>query len=124
MHHTSLISTIVIGLVLAFIFGAIANRLRISPLVGYLLAGVAAGLRAPDTVDVATARFAEHIAAVAPTASVALWLRVADKHYRRGREGNAEGSRRDGGGGANAENDCVAECAATAKAKRTYMPDE
>ena len=32
------------------------------------LAGVAAGLRAPDTVDVATPPLAEHIAAVAPTA--------------------------------------------------------
>jgi Kef-type K+ transport system membrane component KefB len=41
MHHaTPLITTIVGGLVLAFIFGMIANKLRISPLVGYLLAGV------------------------------------------------------------------------------------
>jgi monovalent cation:H+ antiporter-2, CPA2 family len=39
-HHTPLIATIVAGLVLAFIFGAAANRLRLSPLVGYLLAGV------------------------------------------------------------------------------------
>jgi monovalent cation:H+ antiporter-2, CPA2 family len=39
-HHTPLIATIVAGLVLAFIFGAIANRLRLSPLVGYLVAGV------------------------------------------------------------------------------------
>ncbi len=41
MHHaTPLITTIVGGLVLAFILGMIANKLRISPLVGYLLAGV------------------------------------------------------------------------------------
>ena len=39
-HHSPLIFTIVAGLVLAFIFGAIANRLRLSPLVGYLVAGV------------------------------------------------------------------------------------
>jgi CPA2 family monovalent cation:H+ antiporter-2 len=40
MHHaTPLITTIVGGLVLAFILGMIANKLRISPLVGYLLAG-------------------------------------------------------------------------------------
>lgn len=39
MHHaTPLITTIVGGLVLAFILGMIANKLRISPLVGYLLA--------------------------------------------------------------------------------------
>lgn len=40
MHHaTPLITTIVGGLVLAFILGMLANKLRISPLVGYLLAG-------------------------------------------------------------------------------------
>ncbi len=49
-HHTTLISTIVGGLVLAFIFGAVANRLRISPLVGYLLAGVVAGPFTPGYV--------------------------------------------------------------------------
>ena len=44
MHtHGPLISTIVVGLVLAFVLGAIANRFRISPLVGYLLAGVLIG---------------------------------------------------------------------------------
>src|SRR3982751_864495 len=41
--HTPLLSTIVIGLVLAFAFGAVAHRLKASPLVGYLLAGVAIG---------------------------------------------------------------------------------
>ncbi len=40
-HYTPLIATIVVGLVLAFILGVIAHRLKISPLVGYLLAGVA-----------------------------------------------------------------------------------
>jgi hypothetical protein len=35
-HHTPLLSTIVAGLVLAFIFGALAQRIRISLLVGYL----------------------------------------------------------------------------------------
>ena len=30
-HHTPLISTIVVALVLAFILGAMANRFRISP---------------------------------------------------------------------------------------------
>ena len=42
-HSTPLISTIVAGLVLAFILAGIAQRLRISPLVGYLLAGVLLG---------------------------------------------------------------------------------
>ncbi len=51
MHHsTPLITTIVGGLVLAFLFGMIANRLRISPLVGYLAAGVLAGPFTPGFV--------------------------------------------------------------------------
>ena len=49
-HHTPLIATIVGGLVLAFIFGALAHRLRISPLVGYLLAGVLVGPHTPGFV--------------------------------------------------------------------------
>jgi monovalent cation:H+ antiporter-2, CPA2 family len=49
-HHTPLISTIVAALVLAFILGAIANRFRISPLVGYLLAGVVIGPFTPGYV--------------------------------------------------------------------------
>jgi CPA2 family monovalent cation:H+ antiporter-2 len=51
MHHTpSLIATIVAGIGLAFIFGTIANRLRVSPLVGYLLAGVVVGPFTPGFV--------------------------------------------------------------------------
>lgn len=49
-HDTPLIATIVVGLCLAFVFGAIANRLRISPLVGYLLAGVVCGPYTPGFV--------------------------------------------------------------------------
>src|SRR5262245_65827670 len=49
-HHTPLIATIVFGLVLAFLFGAAANRLRLSPLVGYLLAGVAVGPYTPGFI--------------------------------------------------------------------------
>jgi CPA2 family monovalent cation:H+ antiporter-2 len=49
-HDTPLIATIVAGLALAFIFGAIAHRLRVSPLVGYLLAGIAMGPYTPGFV--------------------------------------------------------------------------
>ena len=49
-HHTSLIAMLVYGFVLAFIFGALAHRLRLSPLVGYLLAGVVAGPFTPGFV--------------------------------------------------------------------------
>lgn len=51
MHHdTPLIATIVMGLGLAFVFGAIANRFRVPPLVGYLLAGVLVGPHTPGFV--------------------------------------------------------------------------
>src|SRR3954451_24514923 len=50
LHHTSLIATIVAGIGLAFVFGVLANRLRLSPLVGYLLAGVLLGPFTPGFV--------------------------------------------------------------------------
>ncbi len=50
MHHTSLIAILVAGFVLAFVFGSLAQRLRLSPLVGYLLAGVVAGPFTPGFV--------------------------------------------------------------------------
>lgn len=50
MHHTPLIATIVAGLVLAFVFGALAHRVRVSPLIGYLLAGVLVGPFTPGYV--------------------------------------------------------------------------
>lgn len=49
-HHIPLISTVVAGLVLAFVLGALAQRVRISPLVGYLLAGVLIGPATPGFV--------------------------------------------------------------------------
>lgn len=49
-HETPLITTIVAGLVLAYIFGMLANKLRLPPLVGYLFAGVLAGPYTPGFV--------------------------------------------------------------------------
>ncbi|OWJ56230.1 cation:proton antiporter [Inquilinus limosus] len=49
-HDTPLIATIVAGLGLAFVFGAIANRLKAPPLVGYLLAGILVGPHTPGFV--------------------------------------------------------------------------
>src|SRR5688572_11311208 len=49
-HETSLVATIVVGLGLAFVLAAIANRLKVSLLVGYLLAGVAVGPFTPGFV--------------------------------------------------------------------------
>jgi monovalent cation:H+ antiporter-2, CPA2 family len=49
-HHSPLVSTIVVGLVLAFAFGAVAHRLKASPLVGYLIAGIVIGPFTPGFV--------------------------------------------------------------------------
>jgi len=49
-HQAPLISTVVVGLVLAFTLGALAHRVRISPLVGYLLAGVVIGPFTPGFI--------------------------------------------------------------------------
>ena len=49
-HHTPLIATIAAGLGFAFLLGLLAHRLRIQPLVGYLLAGVAVGPFTPGFV--------------------------------------------------------------------------
>ncbi len=49
-HATPLISTIVMGLSLAFLLGTLAQRLRLSPLIGYLLAGIAVGPYTPGYV--------------------------------------------------------------------------
>jgi monovalent cation:H+ antiporter-2, CPA2 family len=49
-HATPLISLLTIGLGLAFVFGMIATRLKLSPLVGYLIAGVIIGPFTPGFV--------------------------------------------------------------------------
>ncbi len=49
-HHTSLIAMLCAGFVLAFFLGLLAHRLRLSPIVGYLLAGVIAGPYTPGFV--------------------------------------------------------------------------
>jgi CPA2 family monovalent cation:H+ antiporter-2 len=50
LHESPLIAVIAIGLGLAFVLGTLANRLKLSPLVGYLLAGVAVGPFTPGFV--------------------------------------------------------------------------
>lgn len=49
-HETNLIATVVLGLVLAFVGGFLASKLKLPPLVGYLLAGVAVGPFTPGFV--------------------------------------------------------------------------
>ncbi len=60
LHETSFIATIVIGLVLAFVLAAVANRLRISLIVGYLAAGIVVGPFTPGFV--ADQKLASHLA--------------------------------------------------------------
>jgi K+:H+ antiporter len=49
-HDITLISTLTVAFTLAFLFGFITNRLGLSPLVGYLVAGIAIGLFTPGFV--------------------------------------------------------------------------
>jgi CPA2 family monovalent cation:H+ antiporter-2 len=61
-HETALIATLAIGLALAFVGAFIAVRLRLSPIVGYLLAGTAVG---PFTLGfVADAELAQQLAEI------------------------------------------------------------
>lgn len=61
-HHTPLIATIVAGLVVAFIMGALAHRMRVSPVAGYLFAGVIIGPFTPGFV--ANAELATELAEI------------------------------------------------------------
>ncbi len=49
-HQSPLIALLAIGFGMAFVFGAIANRLKLSPLLGYLFAGVLIGPSTPGFV--------------------------------------------------------------------------
>jgi CPA2 family monovalent cation:H+ antiporter-2 len=61
-HDTPLIATIAAGFMLAFVFGMIAHRLRLSPLVGYLAAGIVVGPFTPGFV--ADAKLAQELAEI------------------------------------------------------------
>jgi len=50
MTQAPLISILVFGLGLAFVFGTVANRFRVSPIAGYLLAGVVVGPFTPGFI--------------------------------------------------------------------------
>ena len=61
-HDLPLVSTIAVGLSVAFIFGLVATKLRIPPIVGYLLAGVVIGPFTPGFV--ADLKIAEQLAEI------------------------------------------------------------
>ncbi|WP_296666313.1 YbaL family putative K(+) efflux transporter [Demequina sp.] len=50
LHHAPLIMTIAVGLVAAFILGFLAQKLRLSPIVGYVAAGLLIGPYTPGYV--------------------------------------------------------------------------
>ncbi|MGE0061611.1 MAG: YbaL family putative K(+) efflux transporter [Xanthobacteraceae bacterium] len=79
-HSTPLISTIVAGLVLAFLLAAVAQRLRLSPLVGYLVAGVLLGPGVPGffTADQAIANELAEIGVILLMFGVGLHFSLKD----------------------------------------------
>ena len=79
MAHHALLVTIVMGLVLAFVLGFVASRLRLPPLVGYLLAGILAGPHTPGiTVDASFATDLSEIGVILLMFGVGLHFSMAD----------------------------------------------
>jgi CPA2 family monovalent cation:H+ antiporter-2 len=78
-HETALIATIAAGMGLAFVFGLAATRLRLPPLVGYLVAGVVVGPYTPGFVaDAALAQQLAEIGVILLMFGVGIHFSVAD----------------------------------------------
>ena len=73
-HYTPLITTLVAAFTLAWVFAAVAQRLKLPPLVGYLLAGIVIGPFTPGYVadQNLASQLAEGEATVAATTLLAL----------------------------------------------------
>ena len=79
MHHTPLIAMLVGGICLAFAFGMLAQRLRLSPLFGYLVAGVVVGPFTPGFVaDSAIAQQLSEIGVILLMFGVGLHFSIGD----------------------------------------------
>lgn len=79
MEQNALITTLVAAIVLAFVFGFIAQRLRLSPLVGYLVAGVAVGPYTPGfEADIGLALQLSEIGVILLMFGVGLKISVED----------------------------------------------
>jgi len=75
----ALITTLVAAIVLAFVFGFLASRLRLSPIVGYLVAGLAVGPYTPGfTGDVELALQLSEIGVILLMFGVGLKISVED----------------------------------------------
>jgi CPA2 family monovalent cation:H+ antiporter-2 len=78
-HESSLITILAMGFVLAFAFGFVAIRLRLPPIVGYLLAGVVIGPFTPGIVaDTALAGQLAEIGVILLMFGVGLHFSAAD----------------------------------------------
>ncbi|MET0349701.1 MAG: YbaL family putative K(+) efflux transporter [Rhizobacter sp.] len=78
-HDVSLISTIAVGLALAMVLGYLAARVKLPPLVGYLLAGIVIGPSTPGFVaDVALAGQLAEIGVMLLMLGVGLHFSVSD----------------------------------------------
>ena len=79
MEHNELITTLVTAIVLAFVFGFAAQRLKLSPIVGYLLAGVAVGPYTPGfEADIGLALQLSEIGVILLMFGVGLKISVED----------------------------------------------
>lgn len=78
-HDTAVIATVAVGLGIAFVFGVAAVRLRLSPIVGYLLAGVVVGPFTPGFVaDAGVARQLAEMGVILLMFGVGLHFSLAD----------------------------------------------
>src|SRR5688500_11312591 len=78
-HETALIATIAAGLGLAFLFGLLAVRLRLPPILGYLIAGVIVGPFTPGYVaDAGLASQLAEIGVILLMFGVGLHFSIAD----------------------------------------------
>ena len=78
-HDTALIATIAASLIVAFVLGLLAVRLKLPPLVGYLLAGVAVGPFSPGFVaDAALASQLAELGAILLMFGVGLHFSLRD----------------------------------------------
>src|SRR6187399_931069 len=79
MHHAPLITTIAVAFTAAWILGLITQRLRLSPIVGYLLAGVAIGPHTPGFVgDVKIAQQLAELGVILLMFGVGLHFNLSD----------------------------------------------
>jgi monovalent cation:H+ antiporter-2, CPA2 family len=79
LHHTPLIAMLVGGICLAFVFGMLAQRMRLSPLFGYLVAGVVVGPFTPGFVaDTGIAQQLSEIGVILLMFGVGLHFSVGD----------------------------------------------